>query len=236
MPSDRGPDCVRSVCVFDAYGTLFDVDGAARAVGLEAGQERFAAHWQRVSARWRDKQLQYSWLRTIMGLHADFWQVTRDGLDWALEAEGLDGDQGLRERLLALYRVLPPYPEAAAMLDRLRAMGCRTAILSNGSPEMLAAAVTSARLEQRLDAVLSVEQAGRFKPAAGVYDLVGRHFGCTPEAVLFVSANGWDAAGASGYGFTTVWVNRNGHPVDRLPHRPRHQVTDLQRIPEFVRG
>jgi 2-haloacid dehalogenase len=222
------------LCVFDAYGTLFDVAAAARRAAAEPGRAALAERWPRLAELWRLKQLQYTWLRAITGAHADFRTVTEDGLDWALEATGLDGDAELRARLLALYRELDAYPEVPAVLDALRAGGRGTAILSNGSPEMLAAAVGSAGLADRLDAVLSVEEVGIFKPARAVYDLVGAHFATAPEEVLFVSANGWDAASAAAYGFRTVWVNRAGDPVDRLPTRPQHVAPDLSDVPRLA--
>jgi 2-haloacid dehalogenase len=220
--------------VFDAYGTLFDVAAAARRVAGEPGNAALAGAWPRLAEYWRQKQLQYTWLRTITGDHADFWQVTQDGLDWALEALGLD-DPRLRERLLALYRELDAYPEVPEALRALKDDRLKTAILSNGSPGMLSDAVRSARLGLHLDAVLSVEEVGVFKPDARVYGLVGRHLDVAPSEVLFVSSNGWDVAGAAGFGFRTVWVNRAGEPVDRLPGRPERILRDLAAIPELAR-
>ena len=223
-----------TTCIFDAYGTLFDVAAAAREAAAEPGRDALAEHWPQLAERWRLKQLQYTWLRAITGAHTDFWQVTQDGLDWALEATDLDGDAELRERLLALYWELSAYPEVPKMLAALKQAGKATAILSNGSPEMLAGAVTSAGIGADLDDTLSVESVGVFKPDRSVYDLVGARFGTAPAEVLFVSSNGWDAAAATGYGFTTVWVNRAGEPVDRLPWRPRHQLKDLSGIPALA--
>ena len=221
--------------VFDAYGTLFDVAAAARAAAGENGREAFARVWPQVARDWRLKQLQYTWLRAVTGAHADFWSVTQDGLDWALEAADLD-DFELRERLLALYWELDAYPEVPATLASLREAGLTTAILSNGSPDMLDGAVESAGLRDLLDAVLSVEAVGIFKPARAVYDLVGETFGTRPDQVLFVSSNGWDAAAATEYGFETVWVNRAAEPVDRLPWKPRHVASDLTGIVELARA
>ena len=223
-----------TTCIFDAYGTLFDVAAAARNVASEPGRESFATHWPAIANHWRLKQLQYTWLRAVTGDHTDFWQVTQDGLDWALEAEGLIGDTSLRERLLQLYWELECYPEVPQMLTDLKAAGMNTAILSNGSPEMLAGAVQSAGIGGVLDDVLSVESVGVFKPASVVYDLVGQRFGCTKEEVLFVSSNGWDAAAAAGYGFTTAWVNRAGDPIDRLPATPGSILNDLTGIPALA--
>ena len=221
-----------TTCVFDAYGTLFDVTAAARQAAGEPGFPALKERWAQVAAHWRLKQLQYSWLRAVTGAHADFWEVTQDGLDWALEAAGLGGDPALRQRLLDLYWELQAYPEVPAMLAALKAGGRQVAILSNGSPAMLEGAVQSAGIGALLDDVLSVESVGIFKPARAVYDLVGARFGCAPSEVLFVSSNGWDAAAAAGYGFVTAWVNRAGEPVDRLPWRPDRVLSDLTGIPK----
>lgn len=223
-----------TTCIFDAYGTLFDVSAAAREAASEPGRETFAEHWPQISANWRLKQLQYTWLRAVTGDHCDFWQVTQDGLDWALEAAGLE-DPDLRARLLQLYWELSAYPEVPAMLEGLKAKGLSTGILSNGSPDMLAGAVDSAGLDPLLDDVLSVESVSIFKPARLVYDLVGARFECAPDQVMFVSSNGWDAASAAAYGFRTVWVNRAGEPVDRLPARPARILQDLRPLPTLVK-
>ncbi|MDG2341363.1 MAG: haloacid dehalogenase type II [Paracoccaceae bacterium] len=223
-----------TTCVFDAYGTLFDVSAAAREAAKEPGREALADKAAALAEHWRLKQLQYSWLRAITGAHTEFWNVTQDGLDWALEKTGLDGDLELRERLLALYWELSAYKEVPFMLAKLKAAGMKTAILSNGSPDMLDGAVDSSGVGIYLDAVLSVEDVGIFKPAKTVYDMVGNRFGCETNEVLFVSSNGWDAAGAAGYGFNTVWVNRAGDPVDRLPWKPNIILSDLTTIPDLI--
>ncbi|MEL6167609.1 MAG: haloacid dehalogenase type II [Pseudomonadota bacterium] len=220
-------------CVFDAYGTLFDVAAAARAASAEPDFPALADAWPRLAAHWRQKQLEYTWLRAVRGDHTDFWEVTKDGLDWAMEAEGLN-DPALRDRLLALYRELEAYPEVPEMLARLKADGRRTAILSNGSPGMLEDAIASAGIGAQLDAVLSVEEVGVFKPDPSVYDLVGRHLGTDRGEVLFASSNGWDAASAARYGFVTVWVNRAGAPAERLPAPSDHMLADLTKIPALV--
>ena len=222
-----------TTCIFDAYGTLFDVNAAARTAAAEPEFSHLADVWPQIARDWRLKQLQYTWLRAVAGRHCDFWQVTCDSLDWALEAAGID-DATTRERLLALYRELAAYPEVRPMLDDLRAKGMKLGVLSNGAPDMLEAAVSSAGLTDVLDAVLSVEDVQVFKPHDKVYDLVGERFACAREDVLFVSSNGWDAAGAAGYGFETVWVNRTGEPVDRLYARPHHILRDLRPLPELI--
>lgn len=222
-----------TTCVFDAYGTLFDVSAAARQAAEEGRFPALTKLWPQIARDWRLKQLQYTWLRAVAGRHADFWQVTGDGLDWALEACGLS-DPALRQRLLDLYWELQAYGEVPGMLAALKAGGLNTAILSNGSPEMLEGAVASAGIGGVLDAVLSVESVGIFKPHDSVYDLVGARFGCARDEVLFVSSNGWDAAAAAGYGFTTVWVNRAGEPQDRLWAAPGHVLPTLHDIPKLA--
>lgn len=222
-------------CVFDAYGTLFDVAAAAREAAAEPGREAFAAKWPEIAKTWRLKQLQYTWLRAVADAHCDFWDVTKDGLDFALEEAGL-ADPDLRERLLALYWELSAYPEVPAMLGALKDAGFQTAILSNGSPPMLKGAVESAGVGALLDDVLSVESVGVFKPHKSVYDLVGARFDASPDEVLFASSNGWDAAFAARYGFYTVWVNRAGEPVDRLPAKPNETAADLTSIPDLAKG
>lgn len=223
-----------TTCIFDAYGTLFDVAAAARQAASEPDFAHIADTWPQIAEHWRLKQLQYSWLRAVTDAHTDFWRVTQDGLDWALEKTGHGNDTALRARLLALYWELEAFPEVPQMLRTLRSGGQKTAILSNGSPEMLRGAVDSAGVVDMLDAILSVESVGVFKPDARVYDLVGATFGCARDEVFFVSSNGWDAAAATGYGFTTAWVNRAGDPVDRLPWKPVHVLDDLVGIPSLA--
>lgn len=222
-----------TTCIFDAYGTLFDVSAAAREAAQEPGRDALAACWQKLANDWRLKQLQYTWLRAVTRSHTDFWQVTGDGLDWAMEANGLDSSE-LRERLLQLYWELSAYAEVPAMLAALKSAGMNTAILSNGSPDMLDGAVQSAGVGEFLDDVLSVEDVGIFKPDASVYDLVCKRFDCAKSEVLFVSSNGWDAAAAAGFGFATAWVNRAGEPVDRLPWTPDTILSDLVTIPDLA--
>lgn len=220
-----------SVVVFDAYGTLFDVAGAARVAA--ASDSRLAGLWPRLADDWRRKQLEYTWLRSLMRDHADFATVTAEALDWAMEAAGLE-DAALRMRLLALYDELPVYPEVPAMLAAVQARGLPRAILSNGTPAMLASATRAAGVASLLDAVLSVEDLGIYKPDPAVYALVTARFDVAPADVLFVSSNGWDVAGASAFGFRTLWVNRMGAPVDRLPGRPDHIARDLSSLTDLL--
>src|SRR5262245_56487153 len=215
-------------CVFDAYGTLFDFASAARACRDVLG-DGIAP----LTALWRDKQLQYTWLRAAQGLHADFWQVTGDALDFTLETMHL-ATPGLRDRLMNCYLALETFPEVPAVLGRLKAAGMRTAILSNGSPMMLQAAVTRARLDGLVDAVLSVEAAGVYKPSPKVYQLVLDRFGVDAGAISFQSSNAWDAYAASAFGMKVVWCNRYGQPRERLPGAPDFEIPTLEGLPALV--
>lgn len=223
----------QTLAVFDAYGTLFDVSAAAREAASEPGFEVLRDKGPAISAHWRAKQLGYSWLRATAGKYISFWQVTQDALDWAMAAEGVN-DPVIRERLLALYFELSAYPEVPEMLRALKSRGIRTAILSNGSKDMLDGAVMSAGIGPLLNGVLSVEDVEIFKPAPAVYDMVGNAFDTQPNEVLFVSSNGWDAAAASGYGFRTAWVNRAGEPRDILWSEPNEELCDLTTIPDLI--
>jgi 2-haloacid dehalogenase len=215
-------------CVFDAYGTLFDYASAAARCGDVLGDKLDA-----LNALWRDKQLQYTWLRAVQGRHADFWQVTGDALDFALETSGL-ADAGLRARLMDLYLTLDAFPEVPDVLRRLKAAGIKTAILSNGTPEMLDAAVTSAGIGELLDAVLSVEAVGVYKPHPKVYHLAVDRFGVPAAAISFQSSNAWDAYAASAFGMRVVWCNRYGQRPERLPGRPDCEIRSLAELPNLI--
>lgn len=215
-------------CVFDAYGTLFDVASAARCCTDALGDRADA-----LAALWRDKQLQYSWLRAVQGRHADFWQVTGDALDFSMQTLQL-ADPALRERLMSLYLTLDAFPEVPDVLRRLRRAGLRTAILSNGSPAMLEAAVNAAGLEKLLDAVLSVEAVGVFKPHPKVYQLALDRLALPARAIAFQSSNAWDAHAASAFGMQVVWCNRYGQRAERLPGRPDREITSLAALPALV--
>jgi 2-haloacid dehalogenase len=217
-----------AACVFDAYGTLFDVAAAARRC-----QAALGAKAEPLAALWRSKQLEYSWLRSLMGRHADFWQVTGEALDYAMAALAL-ADPALRERLMQLYLVLDAYPDARSALEALKRSGRPSAILSNGSPSMLEAAVKSAAIAGLLDHLLSVEDVGIFKPDRRVYDLAARRLGLAAERICFVSSNGWDAAGAALFGFKAVWVNRAGAPRERLPATPAAEIRSLDDLPALI--
>jgi 2-haloacid dehalogenase len=215
-------------CVFDAYGTLFDFAYAARGCSDVLGDAI-----EKLTALWRDKQLQYTWLRAVQGRHADFWQVTGDALDFALETLAIE-KSGLRDRLMNLYLTLEPFPEVPEVLRRLKTAGLRTAILSNGSPMMLDAAVRGSGLDTLVDAVLSVESVGVYKPHPKVYQLAVDRLGIPAAAIAFQSSNAWDAYAASAFGMQVVWCNRYGQRPERLPGKPDRMVRSLAELPALV--
>lgn len=212
-------------CVFDAYGTLFDFNAA-----VAARRDRLGENADRLSEIWRLRQVQYTWLRSLMRRHVDFWQVTGDALDYALAAVKIDDPQ-LRDELMDLYRRLDAFEEVPEVLAKLKAAGIKTAILSNGAPGMLSDAVRSAGLDDSLDLLLSVEEVGVYKPDPRVYQLAVDRLGVPPSAISFQSSNAWDAAGAAAYGFSVVWINRYAQPVERLPGEPRIELASLRELP-----
>jgi len=217
---------VRAV-VFDAYGTLLDFASAAERAGDALGER-----WRALSDLWRRKQLEYTWLRSLMRRHVDFWQVTGESLDYALQALGLH-DPALRKRLMDLYLQLDAYPDARETLQALREQGLRLAVLSNGSTGMLDAGIRNSRLDDLLDVVMSVEEVGIYKPSPEVYGMAARQLDLLPGEIGFVSANSWDAHGASAFGFRVAWCNRAGLPPDRLPGAPEVEVRSLTELPAF---
>jgi 2-haloacid dehalogenase len=206
--------------VFDAYGTLLDVHAA-----MKRYAHRLGPGWQSISAEWRIKQIEYTWVRSLAGpaQHRDFWTLTQEALGFVAERHGIS-DAALLSDVLAAYRQLDAYPEASAVLTRLRERGVARAILSNGEPGMLADAVHSAGIENLLDDVLSVESVGVYKPDPRVYRLVTDRFGVAPGDVGFVSSNPWDAFGALSFGFQVYWVNRSGQPDE---YGLRGRVTEI---------
>jgi 2-haloacid dehalogenase len=217
-------------CVFDAYGTLFDYGSAAARCADLLG-DNFA----KLNALWREKQLQYTWLRASQNRHADFWQVTGDALDFTMDSLGIT-NAGLRAKLMNLYLTLEPFPEVSDMLARLKKARFATAILSNGSPDMLRAVVEAAKLGPLLDAVLSVEDVGVFKPHPYVYGLAVNRLDISAAHIAFVSANGWDAHAASAFGMRAIWCNRYGQKRERLPGAPDRVVASLADLPALVGG
>lgn len=215
-------------CVFDAYGTLFDVNAAASHCSAELGDK-----WQPLAELWRGRQLQYTWLRSLMADYVDFWQITGDALDFAMANLGIE-DAALRQRLMDLYLQLDAYPEVPEVLATLKQAGMKTAVLSNGSPDMLQSAVENAGIAGHLDAVISVDPLRTYKPSAVVYAEVERLLGVEPSSVSFQSSNSWDAHGASAFGFKVVWINRFGQAVERLPGKPDVVLETLDKLPAVV--
>jgi len=218
---------LRAVYVFDAYGTLFDVHSAVARLSARIGSDA-----QQFSELWRRKQLEYSWVRTLMsGPYRDFWELTENALDFAL-AKFPSVDRSLRPDLLQAYRTLDAYPEVEGVLETLKSQRARLAILSNGSPEMLEAAVSSAGLDRIVDRVFSVDAVHAYKTHPDAYRLVIDAWDVEPREVSFQSANRWDIAGATRFGFDTVWVNRGGQPDEYADLPPRHVITSLARLIE----
>ena len=229
MPADRLPQFASvKACVFDAYGTLLDVHSAVRKGGQELGEKAAA-----VSELWRQKQLEYTWLRSLMGAHVDFWQVTSEGLDFALTATGVE-NKALHDKLMDLYLSLDAYEEVKPSLEVLKKNGLQTAILSNGSPKMLEAAVRSAGLSGLLDANLSVEEVGIYKPDSRVYQLTLDRLNVEKHEVCFLSSNCWDAKGAAHFGFNVAWINRFNREVDRLPGQLATTIHRLDDLPPLL--
>jgi 2-haloacid dehalogenase len=216
-------------CVFDAYGTLFDVNSPVQKLATELGDK--AADLTRL---WRQKQLEYTWLRSLMGTHADFWHVTGDALDFSLEALKIE-DVGLRDELMTIYLKLDAYPDVAEALKSVRAKSKRTAILSNGSPSMLDSAVRAAGLEKSIDMVLSVEDVGIYKPSRRVYRHAMQKLQIQDApSICFVSANSWDAQAAAQFGFQAVRLARSGGQDDRIPGKAAARIESLSELAGLV--
>jgi len=216
--------------VFDAYGTMFDVHSPVGRLASKLGE-----HAQSVSAMWRDKQLQYTWLRSLMQDYKPFTQVTSDALAYAMEAHGIDND-ALHKELVDAYFTLSAYDDVAPCLDALQAKGFKTAILSNGSMDMLDAAVNSAGIADKLDAVLSVEEVQVNKPDPRVYQLTLDHFGIKADEVCFVSNNAWDSHAGAHFGYQVARLNRYGTLAEKLPGTPKFIMTDLKGLAEKLSG
>ena len=214
-------------CIFDAYGTLFDVNAACRELSMEVG-----GNWEKLASLWRLRQVEYTWLRNSMDKYIDFWQITSDALDYAMETLGIENNE-LREQLLNLYLKLEAYPEVKVLLTKLKQRGLKTGILSNGSMKMLNSAIDNANIREYLDEILSVEECEIYKPSSKVYDLVKIKMQINKENVLFFSSNAWDMHAASNYGFKTIWVNRFNNKLERLPGKPINIVNSLDKINEI---
>ena len=206
--------------VFDAYGTLLDVDAAAREAAAEPGMEALKENWLSIAKGWRERQLRYSWLCSMMGKYDDFWELTTRALDSTLEEHALSSDEKIRKRLLSLYRELSAYGEVPKVLANLKAAGHKLAVLSNASPHMLTTAIEAAGISEWFYELLSVDVLKCYKPTPIIYQLVTERFNCKPSDVTFFSSNNWDVSGAGAFGFKTIWVNRAGVVWDNLPGKP----------------
>ena len=213
--------------IFDAYGTLFDVNSAA-----EKCKERLGDKWEGFANYWRTTQLEYTWLRSLMRRHKDFWQITEDSLDKSMNFYNIDNS--MRSELLNLYKVLSPFTEVRDALNKLKQSNYKLAILSNGTPDLLNELVVSNQLKDIFDDIFSVEEAGIFKPDSKVYDLPINKYNIEKNEVLFLSANTWDVSGAGNYGYNTVWVNRNNNIFDKLDFEPNQQISNLSELLDLI--
>ena len=213
--------------IFDAYGTLFDVNSAA-----EKCKEKLGDKWEGFANYWRTTQLEYTWLRSLMRRHKDFWQITEDSLDKSMNFYNIDNS--MRSELLNLYKVLSPFTEVRDTLKKLKQSNYKLAILSNGTPDLLNELVVSNQLKDIFDDIFSVEEAGIFKPDSKVYDLPIKKYNIEKNKVLFLSANTWDVSGAGNYGYNTVWVNRNNNIFDKLDFEPIKQISNLSELLDLI--
>ena len=209
--------------VFDAYGTLFDVNSAA-----EKSKAKIGNKWENFANFWRTTQLEYTWLRSLMKKHKNFWQITEDSLDKSMETFQID--KSLRNDLLSLYKELSPYPEVKNVLENLKKKSFKLAILSNGTPELLNHLVKSSDLENLFDDIFSVEEVKIYKPDPKVYDIPVNKYKVTKGEITFLSANTWDVSGAGNYGYNSVWVNRNNSVFDKLDYKPKNEVKNLKQL------
>ena len=213
--------------IFDAYGTLFDVNSAA-----EKCKDKIGDKWERFANFWRTTQLEYTWLRSLMDRHKDFWQVTEDSLDKSMKA--FDIDPSMRNELLNLYKVLSPFEEVPETLKTLKEKKFKLAILSNGTPSLLDELVKSNNLDNLFDDIFSIEQVGVYKPSSRVYDMPIKKYNINKSEIAFLSANTWDVSGGGNYGYQSIWVNRNNNIFDNLDFKPKYQITDLNKLTQLV--
>jgi 2-haloacid dehalogenase len=213
--------------VFDAYGTLFDVNSAAEKCKGKIGDK-----WEGFANFWRTTQLEYTWLRSLMKRHKDFWQITEDSLDKSMKAFKIDSS--MKNELLNLYKVLSPYPEVKEVLKKLKEKECRIAILSNGPPTLLNELVRSNNLENIFDDIFSIEEVGIYKPDSKVYDIPIKKYQIKADKVAFLSANTWDVSGGGNYGYNAIWVNRNNNIFDNLDFKPKREINNLTQLLDIV--
>ena len=209
--------------VFDAYGTLFDVNSAA-----EKCKDKIGNKWENFANFWRTTQLEYTWLRSLMKKHKNFWQITEDSLDKSMETFQIE--TSLKNDLLSLYKELSPYPEVKSVLENLKKKSFKLAILSNGTPELLNHLVKSSDLENLFDNIFSVEEVKIYKPDPKVYDIPVNKYKVSKGEITFLSANTWDVSGAGNYGYNSIWVNRNNAVFDKLDYKPKNEVKNLKQL------
>ena len=213
--------------IFDAYGTLFDVNSAA-----EKCKNKIGKKWEDFANHWRTTQLEYTWLRSLMNRHKDFWQVTEDSLDKSMKA--FDIDPSMRNELLNLYKVLSPFEEVPETLKTLKEKKFKLAILSNGTPSLLDELVKSNHLDNLFDDIFSIEQVGVYKPSSRVYDMPIKKYNINKSEVAFLSANTWDVSGAGNFGFNSIWVNRNKNIFDKLDYIPHNEINNLNELLKLI--
>ena len=213
--------------IFDAYGTLFDVNSAA-----EKCKDKIGDKWESFANYWRKTQLEYTWLRSLMGRHKDFWQITEDSLDKSMQAFNIN--KAMKNELLDLYKILSPYPEVKETLEKLKEKRYKLAILSNGTPALLNELVKSNGLQNLFDDIFSIEEVKIYKPSSKVYDMPVKKYSIKNEEVAFLSANTWDVSGGGNYGFTSIWVNRNKNIFDNLDYKPSHEINNLKQLLDIV--
>ena len=213
--------------IFDAYGTLFDVNSAA-----EKCKDKIGDKWESFSNYWRTTQLEYTWLRSLMNRHKDFWQVTEDSLDKSMKAFKID--PSMRNKLLDLYKILSTFPEVKEVLKNLKEKNYKLAILSNGTPSLLNELVKNNNLDNMFDDIFSIEEVGIYKPDSKVYDMPIKKYQIQKEEVVFLSANTWDVSGGGNYGYSPIWVNRNNNVFDNLDYKPKNEVNNLKQLLDIV--
>tara|TARA_E500000178_G_C16991909_1_gene741228 strand:+ start:519 stop:1178 length:660 start_codon:yes stop_codon:yes gene_type:complete len=215
------------VIVFDAYGTLFDVNSAA-----EKCKDKIGDKWENFSNFWRTTQLEYTWLRSLMKRHKNFWQITEDSLDKSMNVFSID--KSMKNELLDLYKTLTPYPEIKEVLQNLKNKNLRLAILSNGTPALLQELVSSNKMNNLFDDLFSVEEVEVYKPDPKVYEIPVKKYNVKPSEITFLSANTWDVAGAGNYGYNSVWVNRNNSKFDNLDYQPKNKIINLSQLLDII--
>ena len=213
--------------VFDAYGTLFDVNSAANKCKDKIGED-----WENFANFWRTTQLEYTWLRSLMRRHKDFWEITEDSLDKSMKVFGVD--KNMKNELLNLYKVLSPYPEVKNVLESLKDRNFKLAILSNGTPDLLNELVTSNNLKNLFDDLFSVEEVKVFKPDSKVYEIPTKKYNIKANQIIFLSSNTWDVSGGGNFGYNSVWVNRNKSKFDLLDYQPKNEVNNLTQLLDIV--